>query len=224
MRSWPKRLFRRLKALFAPFLGWLLVTVLSKTLRITRINPEVLDEREKNGVPFIAAMWHGEQFLMYYLHRRMKIAILSSPSRDGDILAGILKRFGYEVVRGSSTRGGARALVKLMRKVREGCSAYFAVDGPQGPYHVVKPGVVYLAEKTGEVIIPVTARAEHYATFNRAWDKFMLPFPFSRAVVIYGDPLRVTGDLEGERQRLEERLTALSRRAEEFFCPARIRV
>lgn len=217
MRSWFKKIIRRVKNIFGPFLGWFFITLLSRTLRITRINSKILQEYEKNGTPIIAAVWHGEQFLMFHPHRKMKIAVLSSLSADGEIQTGILKWFGYAVVRGSSSRGGARALVELIRKIREGYGTLFAVDGPRGPYHKVKPGIVYLAEKTGKTIIPVSGRAEHYATFHRAWDKFMLPFPFSRAVVIYGEPIRVTAGLEEESQRLEEKLTALSRKAEEFF-------
>lgn len=218
MRAWVKRCVRGLTLLIGPFLGWLFITLLTRTLRITQVNAEVLKRCQGEGKAIIAAMWHGEQFLVYRLQRRMKVAVMSSLSADGEIQSGILRRFGYEVVRGSSSRGGARALVEMLRKIREGYAAFFAVDGPRGPLHDVKPGVIYLAEKTGGAIIPVSARAERYTTLTKSWDKYMLPHPFSRAVIIYGNPLDVTGDIERGRQALGEALAALSEQARDYFA------
>ncbi len=217
MRRRSKQVFRRMIEALAPSAGWFLITLLTRTLRITQINFDVFSKCEAEGKATIAAMWHGEQFLVYHLHRKMKIAVMSSLSADGEIQTGILKRFGYEVVRGSSSRGGARALVEMVRKIRQGYGAFFAVDGPRGPIHEVKPGIVYLAEKTGGAIIPVSARAEHFTVLKKSWDRYMLPMPFSRAVIIYGDPIFVSGDIDRETRILGEKLAELSRRGEEYF-------
>lgn len=217
MRPWPKRLFRYLKSQLGPSLGWLVTTILSRTLRFRRINAEILNRVGSGEKPVIFAIWHGEQFIMYHLHRRLKIAALASTSADGNILAGVLKRFGYAVVRGSSSKGGVRALVELKRKIMEGYGTLFAVDGPRGPFHSIKPGVIFLAEKTGCDIVPVSGRAEHFWVVKRTWDQYQIPIPFSRAMVIYGDPIKVGGDIESDTQLLGQKLTELSRRVDEFF-------
>ncbi len=189
------------------FIGWSFISLLSSTLRVRIVNPLV---RGKGNIAF--AFWHGEQFILNVFHKNKRAVIMSSMSKDGEIQAGILSRFKYTIVRGSSTRRAERALVEMIRLVRKGHDAGFAADGPKGPYKQVKPGVIYLAQKCGIPVIPVSSCAEKKYIFNRAWDKYELPAPFSRAVFAYGEPIftNETDNAEEKMAELERSLISLS--------------
>jgi lysophospholipid acyltransferase (LPLAT)-like uncharacterized protein len=121
--------------------------------------------------------------------------LMSSLNFMGEVQARILTRLGFCVFRGSSTRGGARRLVEMIRKMRDGNHAALAVDGPRGPLHEVKPGVVFLAKRTGSVLVPLTFSARPAFVHRRAWDWYMLPLPFGRAVLGYGEPWSPDADM-----------------------------
>ena len=192
---------------FLSILGWSFINLLGRSLRMREVNPP---DRKKEK--FIFAFWHGEQFIPGFRHRNEKVVIMSSLSRDGEIQTGILKFFKYIVVRGSSTRGAQRALVEMIRFVRLGYDAAFAVDGPKGPYKEVKPGAIYLAMKSGNRIVPVSCCARKFKVFDKAWDRYELPYPFSRAVAAYGKPIEVkkVDDEAAKTLELANSLSALS--------------
>lgn len=194
--------------------GWSFISVLSATLKLRDVNAPV-PRKSKS----IYAIWHGEQFLPCFHHRNQWVAIMSSLSRDGEIQAGILGHFRYSVVRGSSTRGSQRALVEMIRLVRTGHGAAFAVDGPKGPLKEVKSGVVYIAQKTGRPLIPVSCAAKKYITAKKAWDKYELPLPFSKAVAVYGMPVFVKpeDDIEEKASELEGIMLELSDFSHRYF-------
>ena len=127
------------------------------------------------GNNIIYAFWHGRQFLLLYNHRKQGIVLPSSESRDGEIQAGILKRFGYGVVRGSSKRKGDRAALALVDALRKGKNIALAVDGPRGPLYEVKQGVTYLAGKLDKVIVPVSTSAK--AVLDPGKDMGQVPSP-----------------------------------------------
>lgn len=195
-------------------LGWAVISAIGRTLRIHDINARP----EWTRKPFssvVFAFWHGEQFVACYRHRKQGVVIMSSMSRDGEIQTGILQRFGYRVVRGSSTRGGEKALVESIHQVRKGASAAFAVDGPKGPYHRIKPGIIYLAQKTGRPVIPVSTASRRRRVLSKAWDRYELPVPFSESVIMYGTPVPVgkTDNVEEKAVEIElemEKLTAFT--------------
>ncbi|MCB4792505.1 MAG: DUF374 domain-containing protein [Elusimicrobia bacterium] len=192
-------------------LGWIIINLIGITLRIRRINSQVWKERKN----VVFGFWHGEQFILCYCHKNQGVVIMSSLSKDGEMQAGILKRFGYNVVRGSSSRGGERALVEMIRLIRKGFSCAFAVDGPRGPYHEIKPGVAYLPMKSNTMYIPAISASKHRIVFTKAWDKYEMPVPFSPAVVCYGKPIEVKEDkaLAGylaEMKNSMEELTAFT--------------
>ncbi len=151
--------------------------------------PEILERFVKRGESCIYVHWHGDELVLvgYYSYRRL--AVLSSLSKDGTIMARTLTLLGYKVFRGSSTRGGARGLIGLIRSVKTGSQAALAVDGPKGPIYEVKPGAMDLAQKTGQMLVPVGAGAESAWHFPRAWNKTFLPKPFSRVTVRYGEAI-----------------------------------
>jgi len=149
--------------------------------------------------PRVLAFFHGTQLMLHRLPRVRRTCVMVSHSRDGDVQAAALGALGFDVVRGSSSRGGARALAAMVRKLRQAeTDAVFAVDGPRGPYGVVKPGALLAAERAKARIIPAGADARRKVVLERAWDRFVLPWPFTRVDIVLGDPI-APGDGAGTR-------------------------
>jgi lysophospholipid acyltransferase (LPLAT)-like uncharacterized protein len=120
--------------------------------------------------------------------RNRPVVIMASISYLGEIQARVLNRFGFRIVRGSSSRGGVRVLGEMIRHVRRGHSGAFAVDGPRGPGGVVKPGVIFAARKLGVPIVPLSTSSRPSVLFKSAWDRYLLPLPFSSGLVLFGTP------------------------------------
>ncbi|MBI4715002.1 MAG: lysophospholipid acyltransferase family protein [Nitrospirae bacterium] len=195
--------------------AWLLRTI-GSTLRIETPGFEDVRRFKAGGQPVLYAFFHGALFPLVYAHRKQGVCILTSLSRDGELLSRVLLSQGYQVVRGSSTRGGIRGLLEMKRIIQKGSDGGIAVDGPKGPRHQVKPGVLFLAEKTGAPIIPIGAGFSKAFCFRKSWDASMLPFPFSRVVLQYGEPMVIkAGDEEaGKAKELQEVLFRLTEEAE----------
>ncbi len=193
------------------WLIWVLTYLVSASLRWTYVGKEGLDAlMETTGA--VTVFWHGEFLTLPYTHRHRKVAIIISQSKDGDIATAVIRRFGFDVVRGSSSRGGESAILQTVDYIRRKYTIGLTGDGPKGPYHVMKPGPVWFAQKMNIPLVPVTARFRHYIQL-KSWDRFLIPLPFTRAVAIYGEPLSLQGlqRREGMRrvqQRLEEQGTA----------------
>jgi len=185
------------------------------TLRYEHHGMQAVHDAKGDG-RYVFAIWHDELFAMTAQCKLYPMVTIVSQSSDGEILAQVLKRLGMVCARGSSSRGGLKALVGAVREMRDnGREAVITVDGPRGPRHVVKEGVIYLAHKTGARLVPVRAFMSRAHVFEKAWDRFQLPWPFSRVRYEWGEPFAVTGDtldadaLKRETQRLKERLDAL---------------
>lgn len=142
--------------------------------------------------PWVHAFFHGTQFALLVAPRRRAISVMVSFSKDGEMQARALALQGLGIVRGSTSRGGARALVALVRALRRGADVAFAVDGPRGPYGVAKAGAVLAARAANGLLVPFGSACRHAFVFRRAWDRFVLPLPFSRVVVVAGAPLEPT--------------------------------
>ncbi len=211
-----------MRARILSFAGWLLISLWSRTVRIRWVNRETPERLSAEGKNVIYAFWHGRQFLLFHYHRNRGIVIPASESRDGEIQAHILKRFGCEVVRGSSKRKGDRALLGLVDGLRKGKSIALAVDGPRGPIYEVKQGVTYLAGKLDKVIVPVSTGARRFWILEKIWDKYLLPVPFTEAVIVYGDPITVSGigeqELEAKRVVLTDALNKAMQQADHYFA------
>jgi lysophospholipid acyltransferase (LPLAT)-like uncharacterized protein len=184
-----------------------LVRLWSMTLRLTRRNVAVFNDPELRARRPVIILWHDEIFPLIPSHSNECMACVVSQSKDGEILATVLEGFGFSTVRGSSSRGGMRALVAAKRFMEEhDLGVIFTVDGPRGPRHKVKPGAVFLANLAGSPVVPVRARMERAWIFHKAWDKFQLPWPFSRCVITYGDPVDLpdcTRDPEAMKRQCE---------------------
>jgi lysophospholipid acyltransferase (LPLAT)-like uncharacterized protein len=209
------------RASLLSFIGWIILSVWSRTIQLRFVNREIPVRFTSEGKNFIYAFWHGRQFLLFHSHRDSGVIIPASESRDGEIQARILKRFGFEVVRGSSKRKGDRALLGMVDGLRKGKNVALAVDGPRGPVYEVKQGITYLAGKLNKPIVPVIASAKRYWILEKIWDKYLLPVPFTTGVVVYGEPITVVGTsvdhLETKRQELETALNSLMTQADDYF-------
>jgi len=168
--------------------------------------------------PMILAAWHGDLFSITGAHDQVDtpFAVLVSQSKDGEFISRIIERLGETTIRGSSSRGGVKALIKAKKAmVDENRVVLITMDGPRGPRHKAKDGIIFLAQKTGAKIIPIRTYPKTKKVFEKSWDKFNLPYPFSRSRVCIGDPMEVTeekldkGILMQEKARLEKRMRDL---------------
>ncbi len=214
------RLWDRFLLGFAPPLAHWAVRLLAFTLRLRIEDEEHARPVWERGGPVIYAIWHGRVLMIPALYGgRRTVHVMASRSRDGELVARVVRRFGFETVRGSTSRGGSEALRKLARLLRQGREVAVIPDGPLGPRGVVQSGVIVLARLTGAPIIPLAFSA-HPAWRLRSWDEFLVPMPFGRAAVCFGPPLSVPADAdrpgqEALRKELEGVLAQLTWRADE---------
>ena len=164
------------------------------TLRVTVIADPLLDRSDAR--PWILCFWHGEQLPLLRFPRRRATVALVSHSADGQMQAYALRVQGLRVERGSSSRGGARGLVAIVRRLEGGEDAAFALDGPKGPREKVQPGAAAAARHAWGLLVPMGSAAPRGITLQRAWDQFRVPFPFSRVAVRLGAPLEGTASDE----------------------------
>ncbi len=170
------------------FLG-LVVWLWLRTLRLRVVDTSGA-RNKADPRPWVLAFFHGTQVPLLAWKRRRTTAVLVSLSRDGDLQSGVMRRARMHVVRGSTSRGGARGLAAIVRALRGGeLDAAFAVDGPKGPHGVVQPGALACAKLTGGLIVPMGSAARPTHVLARTWDHFALPWPFARAIVVIGEPL-----------------------------------
>jgi lysophospholipid acyltransferase (LPLAT)-like uncharacterized protein len=183
-----------------PFIAGFLIRLLGCTLRYeVSIDGENAKEFEEGQV---FAFWHQCILLATYRYRNRNVAVLTSQSFDGELIARTIQRLGFVPVRGSSSRGAVGGLMSMYEILRQGRSVAFTADGPRGPRYVAKPGPLFLAEKTGALV-----RVLHFAPAKawrlRSWDGMLIPKPFSRVSMHLEAPLRVTGNNDLELSRLQ---------------------
>jgi lysophospholipid acyltransferase (LPLAT)-like uncharacterized protein len=169
--------------------------------------------------PVIFTYWHNRMlavpvaYLRYYRKlirsgERKGAVVLISRNRDARLISDVMARFGIGVVSGSSTRGGAAALLELTKCIEDGLDVNITPDGPRGPSYQLGSGVVFLSQKTGAPILPIHMEFSHCIRFN-SWDRFMVPLPFSRIDMTFGKlefvaPTGTEEEFEAERMRLEK--------------------
>ncbi|QQS39690.1 MAG: lysophospholipid acyltransferase family protein [Acidobacteriota bacterium] len=161
----------------------------------------------------INAFWHNRLFLMTKFSMDFDAGIIVSESFDGEYIARTAQRLGFPVVRGSSTRGGSKALKQMVRLVRDGLRMGFTIDGPRGPRYRVKPGALMLAAKTGVPVLPLVPEAKSYWELS-SWDRLQIPRPFTRAKMFIGEPVFVSP--EAGRDELKEKKEELQRKLDEL--------
>ncbi|MFA6434101.1 MAG: lysophospholipid acyltransferase family protein [Elusimicrobiales bacterium] len=194
-----------------PFLAHLYLMFTGFT---TRVKSEGRPERTR----FIYALWHSHLAFMLYSHRGMGISVLVSQSADGEYVSRMLRKFGQNTVRGSTSRGGSQSLLELIERAEQGFPVGITPDGPRGPKGKVQQGVIFVAQKTGMEILPVSVALSNKISFN-SWDKFELPLPFGKAAITYGSPIGVakTDSIQDKAEELEKVLNSLAARAQELL-------
>lgn len=189
------------------------IRFLGLTSRIT-----VKGQKDHPG-PAVYALWHRQEVLMIWLHRNRGLAGLVSQSKDGEYMARILLGLGFNVIRGSSSTGGSRALRALTKAALAGYSIALTPDGPKGPIFKVHPGTIFIAQKAGLPIIPAACALSNKKIL-RSWDKYQFPLPFGRIEAVYGEPFLVakTDDVAAKALELEGILNALTEEAERLLA------
>ncbi len=197
-------------------IGWG-VRLLAATVRLAVHRREPIQRLMDAGDQVIYAFWHGRQFAMLGAHEGERVVIMVSLSRDGTLQKAVIEHHGYTPARGSSSRRGREALEEMERRMTdEGLHAALAVDGPRGPREQAKPGAVALAARTGAWLVPLTVSVARGWRL-KTWDGTWIPRPFTRAWLVYGEPLRVEGDgdaREGALATLQGRLDTITAEAE----------
>lgn len=216
-----KNSLRKLKVSLLGFPAYCFYKLLTLTLHYTEIGREKIDALNVQGEKLIFCLWHDELFPLPNVKRQLDIVTVVSPSVDGSVLARVLEGLGLRTVRGSSTRKGMSALlgaVKLMKN--ENVHACITLDGPAGPRHKVKEGALFLAFHADAFIVPVRISIENGYCFN-TWDKFKIPFPFSKIKVNFAPEYKFEADtlntknLEKERKKLQKILNTMLNTEEE---------
>lgn len=198
-----------------------LINLIFGTMRIQGIGFKPVQKLVESK-KIIFAFWHSRMLMISYLYQGWGAAIMASESKDGEIIARILSQQGHHIVRGSSSRGGARSMVNMIRILKnEGRPGGIIPDGPRGPRYKAKPGVVALGKKTGYPIIPISYSARKIKVFD-SWDRFVLPYPFTKGMFIYGDPIFVPKDSKPKEAkelcvRLEKELNRITQQVDNYY-------
>jgi lysophospholipid acyltransferase (LPLAT)-like uncharacterized protein len=223
--DWRSSPGKRLQASLIASLGYRLIALLGSTLRWRTEGLEHFDAIVRGGHQPVMAFWHGRILPATYYFRRRGIVVITSENFDGEWIAGIIERFGYGTARGSTSRGGRKALLQLKREMAAGKPAGFTLDGPRGPARVAQPGAVWLAKATGNPVLPFHLEASRHWTV-KSWDRTQIPKPFATVALVVGEPFAVdanagAAEIEDSRQLLEQRLHVLEARAREMLSAER---
>ena len=218
--TWRQSWVRRAEVAAIANLGYPLLATLGATYRFRVEGLEHLQAAQAIGHP-IHAFWHGRILPGTVYFKRRGIVVITSENFDGEWIARIITRFGYGTARGSSSRGARKALLQMIRDVRERPVA-FTLDGPRGPARVAQPGAVWLAKVTGNPIVPFHLESDRHWTL-RSWDRTQIPKPFANVALVFAPPIQIAStasdaSLEQVNARLEQVLSECERRCQELIC------
>jgi len=201
---------KRLQIKLTAALFYSTIRLVGSTIRFETRGMEYFEEVASRGQLPIYTFWHDRIFLGTYFFRDRGIVVMSSLSSDGEYMSRFVKKFGYGTIRGSSSRGGIRALMEMVRAMRDGMPMGFSIDGPRGPRYEAKPGPLLLAKRTGNPIVPFVLEPKKFWTV-RSWDRMQIPKPFTRCLVAVGEPIYVSAsdDLDTKLGELQSSLMSL---------------
>ncbi len=207
---------------FLRFIGnyvlYILIQTLCKTLRIQSSGKENVNALVNEKKKFVLAFWHGTMVIPWFAHRNLNLLAIISQSKDGDLLAKILRKWNYKVVRGSSSKGGEVALQIMIDHGKHECAVAITPDGPRGPNFKMKAGAVVTAKKSGVPLVLVGAGYKSKIKLH-SWDNFEVPLPFSKVQLVYSEPIIIDGNLNRDETskvilECEEKLNELQKRAQ----------
>lgn len=205
---------QRLLLWLIEYIGYLGIHLIGMTVRFS-LHMEEGGPSEFRSKPFILCFWHEAIFSATYAFRDQQIGVLTSQSFDGEYIGRIISRFGYRPIRGSSSRGGVRALLAGRRHLNTGSSVAFTTDGPRGPTYTAKPGPVLLARKSGVSMVAFHVAVEN-AWHLSSWDRSVIPKPFTRALISMSQQITVSTDTGSESERFQAELQAAQARVRDF--------
>ncbi len=214
------RVKRRLQV--AGSLGAGLIRAWGGTWRVQMHDEHLREDAYRHAPRHVYVFWHGRMLALSYAFRKEPFQLLASEHRDGELMGQVVRRLGYGHVRGSSTRGGARAVREMVARLRAGEHLGITVDGPVGPRHVFKRGPIEIAKLSGAPLLPVTAATRSPWVLS-SWDAFQIPRPFAPVNIRFGSPIVVPPDadeevMEAKRRQAEQALRELTRMNDESFA------
>jgi lysophospholipid acyltransferase (LPLAT)-like uncharacterized protein len=192
--------------------GGTVIRALAATWRYRILEEHRVTALRASKTPIVFTLWHGQMLPLLWHHRDQGVAVLVSEHKDGEVIARILQLMGYRLIRGSTSRGAGRALIGLVRTLKEGNDVAVTPDGPRGPRHQFAPGAAVAANRAGAPVVPAVAFVDRYWQL-RTWDGFIIPKPFARITIAYGPPTRVEGDTPREAGEAAARLQQLMEEA-----------
>lgn len=218
MKDLLRTLKNRLAGNLLPRLIYLVVRALYATMRVRTIGGDIPQALHDRGVGVINVFWHARLLMIPFAYTGKQVHALISSHGDGEVIANVMKGFGFSVVRGSSSKGGNKAFREMVHLAKDNHDLAVTPDGPRGPAEVVKLGVASLARMSGRPVVPLAFASSKVKRFA-SWDRFMLPYPFSRGVIVWGEPLfwQEGEDPETFRQRIEDALRETTARADGYF-------
>lgn len=190
----------RVQIFLAVWAGYLAVWLVGRSLRWEVVGRENYEAAVRLGKSFIVTFWHCEIFSAIWYWRRRGMVVMVSQNFDGEYITRIIKKHGYNVARGSSSRSASRVLVEMIRGLRKGLEAAVTPDGPRGPRHVAKPGVVLLSKATGAAVLCFHIVPERAWVFGKSWDRTEIPKPFCRTAIFIAPPFVVSPDADEAEQ------------------------
>jgi lysophospholipid acyltransferase (LPLAT)-like uncharacterized protein len=206
-----------------PLVASVVIRFLKLSYRIHHINKEPIDRLWQNEKSSIICFWHGRIFsAMPFAFQKTKFKVLISRHGDGEFIARVVSYFGIGAVRGSYRKSSVSSVREIMLELKKGVTVGITPDGPKGPCHIFKEGIVEIARITGKPIVPLTYSSNRNKVFS-SWDKFLLAYPFSRVFFVWGDPIYVPKDasrdqIEQTRQDIEKKLISLTIAADNLAC------
>jgi lysophospholipid acyltransferase (LPLAT)-like uncharacterized protein len=190
----------RFKASVIGWAGYIVVSIIGRTMRWQSVGDQHYKAILDSGHRAIFAFWHGRIFPSTFFWRNRGIVVMTSQNLDGEGIAQCIQRLGYGVARGSSSKGGMRALAQLARDIRNGKDAAFTIDGPRGPRYIAKQGPVLLGFKTGAAVFCFHISMKHKIQL-KSWDQFQIPLPFTKAIVLQAEPIWIPPESSEEYLR-----------------------
>lgn len=212
---------KKLKWNLVGILGKMILWVWHRSTRMTIVGEEPYLRLREEGKPVILMVWHGRILILPYFFRKRGIMPLISPSEDGEIAAQIMSRWGYKILRGSSSHSMVKAWNEMRKELQSGGEVIIVSDGPRGPDRKMKTGGLKLAQLTGSYLVPFSFSTSR-KKFLHSWDQFLMFYPFSKVVILFGDPVKLPAhlnstQLEKKREQMEMEMIELDRKADGFF-------
>lgn len=193
------------------------IRALASTWKYNTVGEEIPASLRSRKEPILFTLWHGQMLPLLWFHRNQGVAVLVSEHSDGEIIARILEWMGYALIRGSTSRGAGRALIGLMRTLKEGNDVAITPDGPRGPRHKFAPGAVVAANRADVAIVPAVANVDKCWQLS-SWDGFVIPKPFAKITIAYGPATRVHASTPREAAEEAPRLEQLMAETAHAAC------